>query len=162
MCIIYVMYTWQINSLSPHTRASIVGGWRTISNIFKSGVDVLVISTNLLNLDRQIVTRKAAMLTAAAVLLTSRRKKVDGLVYVTTNQLRINGGDSENRIRVSKPHAAKEYILSCLRVRPKEDEVCLTVSDVGVDFAPIVGGGVRRPCPPTAMRRAVRLSHAPR
>ena len=56
----------------------------------------MVISGNLLRLDRQIVSRTAAILAIGPI--------------------------------------------SCLHVRPKADEVCFTVSDVGVDLPPIVEG----------------------
>ena len=38
-----------------------------------------------------------------------------------------------------------QRVRSCLRVRPKQGELCFTVSDVGVDLPSIVGGGLDAP-----------------
>ena len=41
-------------------------------------------------------------------------------------------GDSDNSIRVSKPWPQGQRVRLCLHVRPKQGEVCFTVSGVVV------------------------------
>ena len=54
-------------------------------------------------------------------------------------------GDSDNGIRVSKPHRAKEQ--KCASVfGPHNVKCALPCQMWGVDLPSIVGGGVRRPC----------------
>ena len=58
---------------------------------------------------------------------------------------------SDNRIRVLPPGShiqtiQGQRVRSCLHVRPKQGEVCLTVSDLGGGLISHPWWGVRRPC----------------